>query len=107
MSMSQLMATSGRSSGSRDAAARHAEQVCSVAAGATPPSGVENVSGSWLRSAKRHGVDPGDSRAPNILTFAELNNFREPLDELICTAQEEIDRLYTVVREAGYTVLLC
>ena len=105
--MNRLMAASRRSGGSRDAAARHAEQVYSVAAGATPPSGVEDVSRSWQRSAKRHGVDPGDRRAPNILTFAELKNSREPLDELICSAQEEIDRLYTVVREAGYTVLLC
>jgi transcriptional regulator of acetoin/glycerol metabolism len=37
----------------------------------------------------------------------ELKDFREPLDELIFSAQEEIDRLYRVVREAGYTVLLC
>ena len=105
--MHPAMAISERSAGSLDAAAWHAEQVYSVAEGATPPSGVEHVSSSWQRSANRHGVDPGDSRAPNILTFGELKNFREPLDELIFSAQKEIDQLYEVVREAGYTVLLC
>src|SRR5262247_269767 len=105
--MHQVMAISERSAGPLDAGARHAEQVHSVAEGATPPSGVEDVSRSWQRSANRHGVDPGDSRAPNILTSGELKNFRQPLDELILSAQEEIDQLYTVVREAGYTVLFC
>jgi transcriptional regulator of acetoin/glycerol metabolism len=105
--MHPVIAMSERSAGSLDAAARHAEEVYSVAEGATPPSGVEDVSRSWERSANRHGVDLGDSRAPNILTFGELKNFREPLDELIFSAQEEIDQLYKVVRQAGYAVLFC
>jgi transcriptional regulator of acetoin/glycerol metabolism len=100
--MHPVIAMSERSAGSLDAAARHAEEVYSVAEGATPPSGVEDVSKSWERSANRHGVDLGDGRAPNILTFGELKNFREPLDELIFSAQEEIDQLYKVVRQAGY-----
>src|SRR5215831_18479209 len=105
--MHQVMVISERSAGPLDAGARHAEQVHSVAEGATPPSGVEDVSRSWQRSANRHGVDPGDSRAPNILTSGELKDFRQPLDELILSAEEEIDQLYKVVREAGYTVLFC
>src|SRR4029077_7230062 len=32
---------------------------------------------------------------------------REPLNQLILSAQEEIDKLYKVVREAGYTLLFC
>ena len=72
-----------------------------------PPPGIEAVSSSWQRSAKRYGLDPIDSRAPRILTPAELKDFCEPLDKLIFSAQEEIDQLYKVVREAGYTVLFC
>jgi AraC-like DNA-binding protein len=87
--------------------AGHAEHVCSVAEGATPPRGIEAVSSSWQRSAKKYGLDPVDSKAPSILTPAELKHFREPLDKLIFTAQEEIDQLYKVVREAGYVVLFC
>jgi len=68
---------------------------------------VADVSRSWQRSANKYGVDPADSTAPRILTSAELKTFREPLGELIFSAKEEIDQLYGVVREAGYTILLC
>jgi transcriptional regulator of acetoin/glycerol metabolism len=74
--------------------------VCLVAEGATPPPGIEAVSSSWQRSAKKYGLDPIDSKAPRILTPAELKNFCEPLDRLIFSAQEEIDQLYEVVRES-------
>jgi AraC-like DNA-binding protein len=87
--------------------AQHAEFVFSVAEGATPAPDIEPLSTSWRRSATSHGVDPADGGAPRILTTGELKGFREPLGKLIFSAQEEIDRLYKVVREAGYTILLC
>jgi len=101
------MGRSERSASSLDTIAGHAEHVGSVAEGATPPPGIEAVSSSWQRSAKKYRLDPVDSKAPRILTPAELKHFREPLDKLIFSAQEEIDQLHTVVREAGYTVLFC
>jgi transcriptional regulator of acetoin/glycerol metabolism len=101
------MGLSERSASSLDTIAGHAERVYSVAEGATAPLGMQAVSNSWQRSAKKHGLDPLDSQAPRILTPAELKHFREPLDKLIFTAQQEIDELYEVVREAAYTVLLC
>ncbi len=85
----------------------HAEQVYLVAEGAPSPPEIEEVSSSWQRSAKKHGVDPVDSSPPRILTQNELKDFREPLDKLIFSAQEEIDQLYKVVREAGYAALFC
>jgi AraC-like DNA-binding protein len=84
-------------------AVQHAERVYSVAAAPAPE--IEELSSSWQRST--NGVDPFDSRSPRILTLGELKDFREPLGNLISTAQEELDRLYKVVREAGYTVLFC
>jgi transcriptional regulator of acetoin/glycerol metabolism/AraC-like DNA-binding protein len=69
----------------------HAEHVLLIAQGDTAASGIEEVSTSWQRSANKHGVDPDSSEAPRILT----------------SAQEEIDRLYKLVREAGYTLLFC
>jgi transcriptional regulator of acetoin/glycerol metabolism len=96
-----------RSSSSLDTVARHAGHVYSVAEGTTPLPGIEEISSSWQRSANKYGVDPVDGGAPRILTRGELKNFREPLDQLISSAQEEIDQLYKVVREAGYAVLLC
>src|SRR6516164_5630098 len=85
----------------------HAEHVLLVAQGDTSASGVEEVSTSWQRSANQHGVDPDSMEAPRILTSHEIRPLREPLDRLILSAQEEIDRLYKVVREAGYTLLFC
>src|SRR5205823_4888020 len=51
--------------------------------------------------------NPDSGDAPRILTSYELREVREPLDQLTLSAQDEIDRLYKVVREAGYTLLLC
>src|SRR5258708_349187 len=102
-----VMGLSERSASSLDAIAGHADRVYSVAEGATPPLGIQAVSNSWQRSAKKHGLDPLDSQAPRIVTPGELKHFREPLAKLIFTAQQEMDELYEVVREAGYTGLLC
>src|ERR1700730_3949225 len=101
------MGRSERQVNSPGSFAQHAELVYSVAEGATPAPDVEQLSTSWRRSATRYGVDPADGNAPRILTSGELKELREPLGKLICSAQEEIDRLYKVVREAGYTILFC
>ena len=101
------MGSSARPANSSNPPTHHAEDVYSVAQGNTPPIGIEPVSASWRRSATEHGVDPLNREAPRILLPNEVKDFREPLDELIFSAQEEIDRLYRVVREAGYTVLFC
>jgi transcriptional regulator of acetoin/glycerol metabolism len=86
---------------------RHTEQVFLVAQGGAFAGPIEEVSTSWQRSANDYGVNPDSSEAPRILTSDELKQLREPLDRLIFSAQEEIDRLYKVVREAGYTLLFC
>ena len=86
---------------------QHAEHVYSVAQGDTPTIGIEEVSESWRRSVNEHGIDPLRNEAPRILSTRELRDFRDPLDELIFIAQDEINRLYQVAREAGYTLLLC
>jgi transcriptional regulator of acetoin/glycerol metabolism len=100
-------AREARSASSLHTVAGHAEHVYSVAEGATPSLWIGAVSSSWQRSANKYAVDPVDTRAPRILTPGELKDHREPLDELIFSAQEEIDQLYKVVREARYTVLFC
>src|SRR5262245_31440445 len=85
----------------------HAEQVYLVAEGAPSPPEIDEVSSSWQRSAKKYGIDPIDNSPPRILTHIELMDFREPLDKLIFSAQDEIDQLYKVVREAGYAAFFC
>ena len=83
-----------------DAVAGHVELAYSVVEGAEPAPAIGEVASSWQRSASQYRVDPADGRAPRILTPRELKESREPLDRLILSAQDEIDQLYKVVREA-------
>jgi transcriptional regulator of acetoin/glycerol metabolism len=101
------MTSSARSVPAIDMPARHAEGVYFVAQGNTLLRDTDEVITSWKRSANKHGVDPDSNEAPRILSAHELKEIREPLDQLVLSAQEEIDRLYKVVREAGYTLLFC
>jgi transcriptional regulator of acetoin/glycerol metabolism len=66
----------------------------------------EEIFESWRRCLLDHRVDARDVSAPHIITQNELKVFREPLENIVVQAQEEIDRLYAV-SPAGYVVLLC
>src|SRR5207248_1400912 len=104
MPMSRVMVRHPVSSGLR---AKHADHVYSVVQGQqAEPTSVE-VSRSWQRSAHQHRIDPDGNEAPRILTAQEVSQRREPLDQLIFGAEDEINRLYKVIREAGYTLLFC
>lgn len=83
---------------------QHLEQIESALSSA-PQTGA--IVASWRRCVNDYGVDVEDSRAPRILTRYELGESREPIDNLVRTAQAGVDRLYRQVRDAGYTVLLC
>ena len=103
-----MPANAKRSASSLHAVAGHVEHVYSVAEGALPPAGIERVSSSWQRSANKYALDPVDTtRAPRILTTGELKDHCGPLDELIFSAQQELDQLYKVVRQAGYGIFFC
>jgi AraC-like DNA-binding protein len=62
---------------------------------------------SWRRCLLEYGVKAADFSAPHVVTQNELKVFREPLENILVQAQEEIDRLYAVLRQHGYVVLLC
>jgi AraC-like DNA-binding protein len=62
---------------------------------------------SWRRCLLEYGVKAADFSAPHVVTHNELKVFREPLENILVQAQEEIDRLYAVLRQHGYVVLLC
>ena len=101
------MVTWERPAGLIEAPAQHAERVYLVAQGATPAHGRDEVSASWRRCLNQYGVSPANEEAPRMLTSHEFKDFRQPLEQLISSAQDEIDRLYHVVREAGYALLFC
>src|ERR1700735_3921801 len=67
----------------------------------------EEIFESWRRCLLDFRVDARDVSAPHIITQNELKVFRDPLENIIVQAQEEIDRLYAVLRQRGYVVLLC
>src|SRR5262249_35154120 len=70
-------------------------------------SAVEEVSDSWRRCLVDYHVDPRSRTAPNVVTHSELQASKEPTADVIAHAREEIDRLYAIVRQQGYVVLLC
>jgi transcriptional regulator of acetoin/glycerol metabolism/AraC-like DNA-binding protein len=67
----------------------------------------DEVAASWQRSAESHRIDPASMVAPHILTTAELRESREPIEAMVRAVQSELDRVYGVVRRAGYVVLFC
>jgi len=67
----------------------------------------EEIFGSWRRCLLDYRVDASNFEAPHIVTQNELKVFREPLENILIQAQEEIDRLYSVLRKHAYVVLLC
>jgi AraC-like DNA-binding protein/PAS domain-containing protein len=71
------------------------------------PSAVDEIFSSWHRCMADYHVDPTNQSAPNVVTQSELNASKEPVADIIAQAREEIDRLYAIVRQQGYVVLLC
>lgn len=68
---------------------------------------VEEVSDSWRRCLLDYHVDPKSRAAPNVVTESELRGSEEAVSDVITQSREEIDRLYAIVRQQGYVVLLC
>src|SRR5262245_40495518 len=67
----------------------------------------EAILESWRRCLLDYRVDTRNFSPPHIITQNELKVFREPLENILVQAQEEIDRLYAVLRQHAYVVLLC
>jgi AraC-like DNA-binding protein len=91
----------------QSAESRHLDQIDSIARGKVPSKDVEDVSASWRRCTAELLINPESRSDPHIVTEQELRVLRESLTEGIFCIQEEIDRLYAIVRQAGYVVLLC
>ena len=102
------MATAGKRHRKREPLEpSHVDQVDAAVRGEGIVSDNEEVVDSWRRSQVEYDIDPGDLSPPNILTESELRVSKETVEGVIFHAQEELDRLYSVFREAGYVILLC
>lgn len=98
--------TSQSGVGRTPAGASHQDRVYAIAENHDAAEGIEDISTSWRRCLSQHGIAPGGKDAPRILTARELSEVRDPVEELISAAQEENDRLHTIIGKAGYAVLL-
>jgi AraC-like DNA-binding protein len=85
----------------------HLDRIEAVVGSEGLTSVVEEVSDSWRRCTGKYRIDPNTRTAPYIITESEIKASREPVDDIIVAAQEEIDRLYAIVRQEGYVVLFC
>src|SRR6476620_3345244 len=85
----------------------HEERIELVAEGASECFQPEAIDDSWRRCLLDFHVDPRSRSVPQLLTERELRISREPLHSFLQLAQEEIDRLYAIVRPQSYVVLLC
>src|SRR5215467_12002183 len=85
----------------------HEERIELVAEGASESFQSEAIDDSWRRCLLDFRVDPRSNSVPYLLTERELRISREPLHNFLLQAQEEIDRLYAIVRAQSYVVLLC
>jgi AraC-like DNA-binding protein len=85
----------------------HDERIELMADGASESLQPEPIDDSWRRCLRDFRVDPKSSSVPHLLTERELRISREPLHSFLLQAQEEIDRLYAIVRPQSYVVLLC
>jgi len=86
---------------------RHADLVESAVASESSVQTDRGTVLSWRRCSSDYHVDPGSRATPHIITQTELALFKEPVSDVLLHAREEIDRLYAIVRQEDYVVLLC
>ena len=92
--------------GDRQTGSSHADLISRVVEGQASDAKT-GVVDSWRRSLTQHHVEPATASPPNVLTERELKDLRQPFGAVLTVAQEEVDRLYAIVRQAGYVILLC
>ena len=64
------------------------------------------IAASWRRCLMVHKIDPTRPAAARVLTEAELKEASEPIMPILRVAEPEIDRLFRLVRGAGYIILV-
>ncbi len=64
------------------------------------------LAASWRRSFDKHGLDPGEARAPERVEEGNLRIRREALDRFMTVAGPRLDQLYSLVGTSGCAVLL-
>jgi transcriptional regulator of acetoin/glycerol metabolism len=85
----------------------HADRVRAILKVQAHATREREVLSSWDRCFAQHRLDPALGEPVRILTTAELQDHRQPLEEVIHAGSDELDRLHSVVGQLRYVVLLC
>lgn len=85
----------------------HGDRIDSVVSRESLLSEPKEISDSWRRCQVDYRVDAKSRSTPHVVTQGELRVSREPVANMLVQAQDEMDRLYAVVRQQAYVVLLC
>ncbi len=89
----------------RGLSTKHVDNVRSVVrskiAAATSP-----VAASWVRSARKYGLEPESVKAPERLSGSHLSERRDQLDALLSFSTPVMNRLYSNISMAGCSVFL-
>lgn len=100
----QRAAAAGSSSGP---GAHHADRIRAVVGGRAPAEDALDLATSWDRCLSPHRIDPASNALAHVLTSTELRDHRGPLEQVIRVADDELDRLHSIVGQSRYVVLLC
>ena len=65
------------------------------------------IAASWNRSVRLHGLNPSKATTEQSFSAAELSERRDRAGRLLMISTPTIDRLYTTMRLAGCSIVLC
>ena len=82
----------------------HADHVLSLLKRAVPVEKRPVVLSSWRRCVEHHGLDPHRLPPPTVLSTEALADYREPVDDLLSLARDEVDRLFMRLRDYQFAV---
>ncbi len=64
------------------------------------------LAASWQRSVSKHGLDPGEARAPERVDGHDLHHRIAGFDRFMTVAAPRLDHLFSMVGQSGCAVLL-
>lgn len=82
---------------------RHADRVLSALRMSSDSTG---IAASWRRCLLNHHLDPERAEPPTMLSGPELRYARGYAGRLMHVADRELDRLHSLTRSLGYSVLM-
>lgn len=84
---------------------KHIERVIETSHSDTAPA-LSRIAASWRRSIFKHGLDPGEHRAPERVEETALNARRAEMEQFLQVAAPKLDQLFGLVGNSGCAVLL-